>query len=85
MQLQVALLVKVELEKLLDVHFIRPIDYPEWISNLVPVAKLDCNNFRDMNKACPKDEFLFPNIYLIVYLIARHAMLSLIDELYRYN
>lgn len=33
---QIALLVKIELQKLLDVGFIRTIDYAEWISNLVP-------------------------------------------------
>ncbi|GLJ21626.1 hypothetical protein SUGI_0402520 [Cryptomeria japonica] len=63
---QVALLVKAELEKLLDVRFIRPIDYPEWISNLVPVSKPDrsiriCTDFRDINKACPKDDFPLPS------------------------
>jgi hypothetical protein len=35
----ITLLVKVELKKLLDVGFIRPIDYVEWISNIVPVSK----------------------------------------------
>jgi hypothetical protein len=37
----IALLVKAELKKLLDVGFIRPIDYAEWISNIVLVSKLD--------------------------------------------
>lgn len=87
---QVALLVKVELEKLLDVGFIRPIDYPEWISNLVPVSKPDCSirictDFRDINKACPKDDFPLPNIDLIVDLTAGHAMLSLMDGFSGYN
>lgn len=36
---QITMLVKVELKKLLDVVFIRPIDYTEWISNLVPITK----------------------------------------------
>jgi len=36
---QVALLVKAEIQKLLEAKFIKPIDYPEWVSNLVPVAK----------------------------------------------
>lgn len=40
---QVALLVKVELQKLLDVGFIRPIDYLEWIFNLVPISKPNNN------------------------------------------
>jgi len=37
----VALMVKEELKKLLDARFIRPIDYPEWVLNIVPVAKPD--------------------------------------------
>ena len=37
----IALLVKVELEKLLGVKFIRAIDYAEWISNIVLVSKHD--------------------------------------------
>ncbi|GLJ13936.1 hypothetical protein SUGI_0222700 [Cryptomeria japonica] len=46
----VALMVKAELKKLLDVEFIRPIDYAEWISNIVPISKPDgsiriCTNF----------------------------------------
>lgn len=37
----IALLVKVELKKLLDVGFIRSIDYAKWISNIVLVSMLD--------------------------------------------
>lgn len=32
---QIAVLVKQELKKLLDVGFIRPIDYADWISNIM--------------------------------------------------
>ena len=35
----IALLVKVELRKLLDVGFVRAIDYVEWISKIVPISK----------------------------------------------
>ena len=58
----VALLVKEELEKLLKVGFICAIDYVKWISNIVLVSKHEksirvCTNFRDLNLACPKDDF----------------------------
>ena len=33
------MLVKKEIEKLLEVGFIRPIDYSKWMANLVPVKK----------------------------------------------
>lgn len=86
----VALLVKVELQKLLDVGFIRPVDYAEWISNLVPVSKSDgsvrvCTDFRDLNKSCPKDDFPLPNIDMIVDSTVGHEVLSLMDGFLGYN
>lgn len=87
---QIALLVKVELQKLLDVGLIRPIDYAEWISNLVPVTKAiggirTCTYFRNLNKACPKVDFPLPNIDMIMDLTTRNEMLSLMDDFYGYN
>jgi hypothetical protein len=86
----IALLVKVKLKKLLDVGFIRPIDYAKWISNTVLVSKLDgniwiCIDFRDLNKYCPKYNFALPNIGIIVDLIISHDMLSLMDGFFGYN
>lgn len=71
MHLHVALLVKVELKKILSANFIRAIDYAEWIFNIVPMSKHEKSiqvytNFRDLNKACPKDKFPLPNIEMIV-------------------
>lgn len=87
---QIALLVKVELKKLLDVGFIRSIDYENWISNLVPITKPNgqirvCTDFRDLNKACPKDDFPLPNIDIVVDLTAGYEMLSLMDRFSSYN
>ena len=78
----VALLVKSELEQLLMANFIRIIDYAEWISNIVLVSKHDklfqvCTNFRDLNKAFPKDEFPLPNIDMIVDMTIGYAMYPL--------
>ena len=36
---KVALLVKAELKKMLEENFINPIDYLEWVSNIVPIGK----------------------------------------------
>lgn len=87
---QITVLVKTELKKLLNVGFIRPIDYAEWISNIVLVGKPKggiriCTDFRDLNKACPKDDFPLPNIDIIVDLTAGHAMLSLMDGFSGYS
>src|SRR5271168_1021720 len=86
----VAFLFKAELKKLLDAKFIRPIPYADWISNLVPVTKHSgqiwiCTDFRDLNIACPKDDFPLPNIDMIVDLTAGNKMLSLMDGFLGYN
>lgn len=57
-----------EVEKLIKAGFIREVNYPKWISNVVLVKKANgkwrmCVDFTDLNKACPKDSFLLPKIY----------------------
>ena len=86
----VALLVKAELEKLLKAGFIHAIDYVEWISNIVPVSEHDksikvCIDFRDLNLACPKNDFPLPNIDMIVDMIVGYEMYSLMDRFSSYN
>jgi hypothetical protein len=59
--------IKVEVEKLLKAGFIYPIHLTKWVSNPVPVNKKHrtirvCTDFRDLNKACPKDNFPTPFI-----------------------
>lgn len=87
---KITLLVKVELQKLLDVVFIRLIKYLEWVSNVVSISKPIgginiCTNFRYLNKECLKDDFPLPNIDIILDLIASHEMLSLMDGFFVYN
>jgi len=85
-----ALLVKKEIENYLQVGFIEPIDYSEWMSNIVPITKpigeiRVCINFHDINNACPKDDFPLLNIDMIIDSIAGHNMLSFIDGFFGYN
>jgi len=52
-----------EVKKLIDSGFIREEQHPDWVANIVPVAKKNgkiriCIDFRDLNEACPKDESL---------------------------
>ena len=86
----VALLIKAKLEKFLKSGFICAIDYAEWISNIVPVSKHDksirvCIDFRDLNLACPKDDFPLPNINIIVVMTIGYEMYSLMDGFSGYN
>ena len=54
-----------EVKKLLTAGFIKPIQHLKWHSNIVSVKKKNgqihcCVDFRNLNKACPKDEFPLP-------------------------
>ncbi|KAL0437526.1 UNVERIFIED_CONTAM: Transposon Ty3-G Gag-Pol polyprotein [Sesamum radiatum] len=56
--------IKEEVDKLLEANYIRPVQYPEWLANVVLVPKPNgkwrlCIDFTDLNKACPKDPFPF--------------------------
>jgi hypothetical protein len=79
-----------EVKKLLAAGFIKPIQHPRWLSNTVPVKKKNgqircCVDFRNLNKACPKDEFPLPNMDLLIDSAAGHAMFSFMDEFSGYN
>ena len=79
-----------EVQKLLAAGFIEPIQHPRWLSNIVPVKKKNgqircCVDFRNLNKACPKDEFPLPNLDLLIDSAARSAMFSFMDGFSGYN
>uniref|UniRef100_A0A2N9G488 Uncharacterized protein n=1 Tax=Fagus sylvatica TaxID=28930 RepID=A0A2N9G488_FAGSY len=46
---------------------------------------LPYGNFRNLNKACPKDEFPLPNMDLLIDSAAGHAMFSFMDGFSGYN
>ena len=79
-----------EVKKLLVAGFIKPIQHPKWLSNEKPVKKKNgqircCMDFRNLKKACPKDEFPLPNIDLLVDLAAGSSMFSFMDGYSGYN
>ena len=56
---------------------IKEVFYPEWLANTVVVKKKNrkwrvCVNFKDLNKACPKDPFPMPRIDQLVDATAGH-------------
>ena len=61
-----------------------------WIANIVPVKKKNgqiriCVDFRDLNRAYPKDDFPLPNIELMVDVTIGHEVLSFMDGSSGYN
>jgi hypothetical protein len=79
-----------EVEKLLTAGFIREVFYPDWLANVVMVKKANgkwrmCVDFRDLNKACPKDSFPLPRIDQLVDSTAGHRLLTFMDTFSGYN
>ena len=63
------------------------VKYPEWLAN---VPKKDgkvrvCVDFRDLNKASPKDDFPLPHIDMLVDSIVGHLILFFMDGFSGYN
>jgi hypothetical protein len=82
--------IKLEVEKLLKVGFIYPMALTEWVSNPILIDKKGgsirvCVDYRDINKACPKDNFPTPFIDQIVDDCAGNEIFSLMDGFSGYN
>ena len=82
--------IKAEVEKFLKAGFIYPVPLTEWVSNPVPVTKKEgairvCTDFRDLNLACPKDNYPTPFIDQIIDDCAGSEIFSFMDGFSGYN
>ena len=83
--------IKEEINRLLQAEFIHPCRYTEWVSNIVPVEKKDtgkirvCIDFRDLNRATPKDEYPMPIADMLINDASGHKVISSLDGNAGYN
>ncbi|XP_070669143.1 uncharacterized protein [Malus domestica] len=75
--------IEAKIDKLIEACFIRKVQYPKWISNIVLVIKKSgqirvCVDFRDLNDAYPNDDFPLT-------IITGHEALSFMDGSSGYN
>jgi hypothetical protein len=80
----------VEVEKLINVGFIMEVQYPWWLTNIVPVMKKNgqvqvCVDFHDLNSACPKDDFPIPITEMVVDATTGYGAMSFMDGSSGYN
>ena len=73
-----------------EAGFIRPCRYATWISNIVLVWKKNgqlrvCIDFKNLNRATPKDEYPMPLADMLVDAAAGHKMMSFLDGNAGYN
>lgn len=79
-----------EVDKLLKEGFIREVNYPQWVLNVVIVKKANgklrmCVDFTDLNKICHKDSFTLSKIHQLVDSTASHGLMSFMDSFSGYN
>ncbi|XP_057452760.1 uncharacterized protein LOC130744605 [Lotus japonicus] len=82
--------VQIETQKLLEGKFIREVQYPTWLANVVMVRKANgkwrmCTDYRSLNKVCPKDSYPLPNVDKLVDGASGNELLSLMDAYSGYN
>ena len=82
--------VRQEVTKLKQAGAIKEVFYPEWLANTVVVKKKSgkwrvCVDFKDLNKACPKDPFPMPKIDQLVDATVGHPRMSFLDAFQGYH
>ncbi|KAI5387117.1 hypothetical protein KIW84_073321 [Lathyrus oleraceus] len=85
-----AVKIKEEVHKQIDVGFLVTSTYPQWVANIVLVPKKDgkvgmCVDYRDLNKASPKDDFPLPHIDMLVDNTVKFNVFSFMDRFSGYN
>ncbi|KAM2040086.1 hypothetical protein ACFX16_034064 [Malus domestica] len=90
---------KAEVKNLKGLGFVREVNYPTWVANVVLVKKNPtkeslllqkvlwrmCVDYTDLNKGCPKDSFPLPLIDRLIDSTAGCQLLSFMDAYSGYN
>jgi hypothetical protein len=78
--------VKEEIEQLLKAGFIQPCRYAKWVLNIIPIEKDQvCVDFRNLNRATPKDMYPMPMADVLVNKAFGHKIISFLDGNAGYN
>ena len=79
-----------EVDKLLQVGFIKDTTYPEWIANVIMMKKVNKKwwtyiDFTNLKKVCPKDSYPIRRIDQLIDVTSGHELLTFIDVFFDYN
>ncbi|XP_016752708.1 uncharacterized protein [Gossypium hirsutum] len=81
---------RMRLKKQFNAGFLQVVNYSEWVANVIPIPKKDgkvrmCVDYKDLNKASPKDNFPLPHIDTLVDNKAGYSLFSFMDGFSEYN
>ena len=90
MKSKIILKIKEKVEKQLKADLLAAIAYLDWVANIVPMLKKDrkvrmCVDYKDLNWASPKDNFLLPRIDALVDNTTTNRFFSFVDRFLSYN
>ena len=79
-----------EVQKLIECGFIQEEQYPDWVTNILPVLKKNrkirvCIDFCDLNIAYPKDEFPLPIMDVMIDNTCSFERMPFMDGFSGYN
>jgi hypothetical protein len=83
--------VKEEVDRLLQVKFIWPCRYADWMLNIVPIEKKGtgkirvCVDFWNLNRVTPKDEYPMPIADILINNASSNKMINFLDGNMGYN
>ena len=82
--------IQLKVKKHIDSDFIREEQHSDWVANIVLVTKKNgkirvCIDFRDLNEACPKDEFPLLITDVMIDNMCGFEWMSFMDGFSRYN
>jgi hypothetical protein len=77
--------IKEEIDRLLKAKCIQPCRYAKWVSNIVPIEEKNtdkirvCVDFRNLNRATPKDEYPMPLAESLINRASGNRIISFLD------
>ncbi|PKA50440.1 RNA-directed DNA polymerase like [Apostasia shenzhenica] len=79
-----------EVKKLLGASYIKEVQYPQWLTNVVMIKKANrkwrmCVDFQTLNKACSKDTYPLSRIDAIVDRTFGYEVMSFLDAFSGYH
>ncbi|PKA52966.1 RNA-directed DNA polymerase like [Apostasia shenzhenica] len=82
--------IREEINKLLGAGYIREVQYPQWLTNVVMVRKANgkwrmCVDFRTLNQACPKDTYPLPRFDMMIDRTFGYEVMSFLDAFSGYH
>ena len=80
--------IKRDIKRLFKAGFIRTTRYVNWLSNIIPVIKKNgqvriCTDFRNLNLATPKDEYVMLMVDILVDATVNNGILTFYGWIFR--